>query len=283
MMPVLQNARHELFAKAFAGGKSASEAYRAAGYACAPHKARGHGHRLRTREDIAARIDELSAKGRRRIATEQIAEGIRKGAPTLYRPELAGLARRLALLGATDQEMADTIGIDQVTLDRWKARHTEFGIAIEYGKIRADGEIAESLFNRARGMSVPAVKIFQGTLEGGPVIVPHQEHLPPDVGAAKLWLSRRRPDLWREKQQIDVTGSIEHRLSQMTEEERIKDAIEMGEKVRRRLAELGMVIEHEPVTEPAPEHRTSDRLEPGERAGRQPGTTDASRQRRRPS
>jgi len=27
-------------------------------------------------------------------------------------------------------------------------------------------------------MSVPAVKIFQGTPEGGPVIVPHQEHLP---------------------------------------------------------------------------------------------------------
>src|SRR5713226_1220161 len=249
-MPVLPNARHELFAKALAGGKSASAAYRAAGYQCAPHKARGHGHRLRTREDIAARVDELSAKARRRIAAEQVAEGIRRSAPTLYRPELADLARRLALLGATDQEMADAIGIDQVTLDRWKARHTEFGIAIEDGKIRADAEIAESLFNRARGMSVPAVKIFQGTPEGGPVIVPHQEHLPPDVGAAKLWLSRRRPNLWRERQQVDVAATVAHQIAQMTPEERVRDARELVERVRRRLAEYRMTIEHQRAAEP---------------------------------
>src|SRR6266851_3342639 len=260
-MPVLPNARHELFAKALAGGKSASAAYRSAGYQCAPHKARGHGHRLRTREDIAARVDELSAKARGRIAAEQVAEGIRSGAPTLYRPELTDLARRLALLGATDQEMADALGIDQITLDRWKARHTEFGIAIEHGKIRADAEIAESLFNRARGMSVPAVKIFQGTPEGGPVIVPHEEHLPPDVGAAKLWLSRRRPDLWRERQQVDVTGTVAHRLAQMTPEERGAFARDLAAQAHRRLVEAGVIIEHEP--EPAPDDQPE--AEPEER------------------
>ncbi len=132
--------------------------------------------------------------------------------------------------------MAAALGIDQGTLDRWKARHTEFGIAIEHGKIQADAEIAESLFNRARGMSVPAVKIFQGTPEGGPVIVPYQEGLPPDVGAAKLWLSRRRPDLWREKQQIDITGSLEHRIAQMTPDERAQDALDLVARARARLA-----------------------------------------------
>src|SRR5712671_3861202 len=245
-MPQLLNRRHELFARALASGESASTAYRAAGYQCAPHKARGHGHRLRTREDIAARVQELIDKPQNRIATQQIVEAIRTGRPTIYRPELATLARKLALLGATDQEMADALGIDQGTLDRWKTRHKEFRIAIQLGKIRADAEIAESLFNRARGMSVPAVKIFQGTPEGGPVIVPHQEHLPPDVGAAKLWLSRRRPDLWRERQQVDVSGSIEHRLSQMTIEERVKDARELVQEAKRRVAEARMTIEHEP-------------------------------------
>src|SRR5437870_12239158 len=101
-MPVLENPRHELFAKALAGGKSASAAYRAAGYQCAPHKARGHGHRLRTREDIASRLDELFTKARGRIAADQVAECIRRGAATLYRPELAELCARLALRGATD-------------------------------------------------------------------------------------------------------------------------------------------------------------------------------------
>src|SRR6266702_741795 len=159
-IPQLLNRRHELFARALASGESASTAYRAAGYQCAPHKARGHGHRLRTREDIAARVQELIDKPQNRIATQQIVEAIRTGRPTIYRPELATLARKLALLGATDQEMADALGIDQGTLDRWKTRHKEFRIAIQLGKILADAEIAESLYNRARGMSLPAVKIF---------------------------------------------------------------------------------------------------------------------------
>src|SRR5216684_350396 len=176
MMPVLENARHEIFAKAVAGGKSASEAYRGAGYQCAPRKARGHGYRLRSRADISARIHELSAK--------------------------------------------------------------------------AVAHVAEGLYNRARGMSVPAVKIFQGTPEGGPVIVPHQEHLPPDVGAAKLWLSRRQPDLWRERQQVDVTATVAHRIAQMSPEERAADAVELMARVRRRLAEYQQTIEHEPSPEP---------------------------------
>src|SRR6266851_4743243 len=176
-MPVLRNGRHENFAQQIAAGKSTTDAYLLAGYKSSRLKARQHGYRLRTREDITARIQELIDKPQGRIATQQIVEATRTGRPTIYRPELATLARKLALLGATDQEMADALGIDQGTLDRWKTRHKEFCIAIQHGKIRADAEIAQSLYNRARGMSLPAVKIFQGTPEGGPVIVPHQEHL----------------------------------------------------------------------------------------------------------
>ena len=75
--------------------------------------------------------------------------------------------------------------------------------------------------------------------------MPHQEHLPPDVGAAKLWLSRRQPEKWRERQEVNVTGSLERRLSQMTPEERGRYALELAERARRRLVEAGMTIEHE--------------------------------------
>src|SRR5216683_1057308 len=220
------------------------------GQRCGPsgRSARPVGHRLRTREDIAARIYELSTKTRGRIATEQVGEGVRRGAPTLYRPELAELCRKLALLGATDQEMADALGVDQVTLDRWKTRHKEFRIAIQLGKIRADAEIAEAS-TIVPAMSVPAVKIFQGTPEGGPVIVPHQEHLPPDVGAAKLWLSRRRPNLWRERQQVDVTATVAHQIAQMTPEQRAQDALDLVARARQRLAKYRQTIEHEPAPE----------------------------------
>src|SRR6266702_3026222 len=244
-MPQLLNSRHELFARARASGESASTEYRAAGYQCAPHKARGHGHRLRTREDIAARIDELSAKARRRIATEQVGEGVRRGAPTLYRPELAELCRRLALLGATDQEMADVLGIDQVTLDRWKTRHKEFGSAIEHGKTQADAEIAESLYNRALGYTHEAMKIFMPVGAETPVYVPYVQHYPPDTTAAVMWLRNRQPDKWRNRHEVNVTGSIAHRLAQMTPEERGQYALDLAERVRRRLLDAGVIVEHD--------------------------------------
>ena len=70
---------------------------------------------------------------------------------------------------------------------------------------------------------------------------------PPDAKAALRWLMNRQPALWRDRQEVNVTGSLEQRLSQMTPEERARDAFEFAEQVRARLAELrGTTIEHEP-------------------------------------
>src|SRR5216684_4588063 len=98
-MPVLRNGRHENFAQQIAAGKSTTDAYLLAGYKSSRLKARQHGHRLRTREDIAARVQELIDKPQNRIATQQIVEAIRTGRPTIYRPELATLGPRTSKSG----------------------------------------------------------------------------------------------------------------------------------------------------------------------------------------
>ncbi len=252
MMPPLLNERHELFAKALAGGKSASAAYRSAGYKCAPHKARGHGHRLRTREDIAARIQELVDKPQSSIATQQVVEAIRTGRPTIYRPELAALARKLALLGATESEMADLLNIHESTLSNWMGKHSEFSRAVKSGKLQADAEVAERLFSRATGHSHEAVKIFMPAGAEAPVYAPFTAHYPPDTKAALAWLSRRQPGLWRERQKVNVTGSVAHRIAQMTPDERARDALALAERARRRIAEYRQTIEHQGEPEPAP-------------------------------
>ena len=252
-MPALRNARHEAFAKALARGKSASAAYRAAGYQSAPHKARGHGHRLRTREDVAARIQELVDRPQSRIATQQVVEAIRTGRPTIYRRELAILARRLALLGATDAEMAEVLNINVRTLGNWMDKHPEFSKAIKSGMRQADGEVAERLFSRATGHSHEAVKIFMPAGADAPVYARYVKHYPPDTNAALAWLSRRQPGLWREKQQIDITGTVAHQIAQMTPEQRAQDALDLVQRARQRLAEYRQTIEHEPSPEPETE------------------------------
>ena len=49
----------------------------------------------------------------------------------------------------------------------------------------------------ARGFAYDAVKVMQHN--GEPVYAPYREYVLPDVGAAKLWLTNRRPNEWREK------------------------------------------------------------------------------------
>jgi hypothetical protein len=89
----------------------------------------------------------------------------------------------------------------------------------------------------------------------------HQEHLPPDVGAAKLWLRNRQPDLWRERQEVNVTGTVAHRLAQMSPDERGAFALSLVAQAKQRLIDAGVIIEHEP--EPAPDDQPE--AEPEER------------------
>src|ERR1041385_4682845 len=58
-MPVLENAKHERFAQAVAGGSTLTDAAISAGYS--PASARAAGSRLLTNADIAKRVEELKA------------------------------------------------------------------------------------------------------------------------------------------------------------------------------------------------------------------------------
>jgi len=58
--------------------------------------------------------------------------------------------------------------------------------------------------SRAIGYDYTAVKVMQHN--GQSLIVPYTEHIPPDVGAATLWLTNRRGGQWRSNQSHEVTG-----------------------------------------------------------------------------
>jgi phage terminase small subunit len=60
-MPILANPRHERFAQEFATGKSASEAYRSAGY----RPNRGHAATLKQHRNISKRVEEILAARQR--------------------------------------------------------------------------------------------------------------------------------------------------------------------------------------------------------------------------
>jgi|SRR5579859_6377045 len=123
------------------------------------------------------------------------------GRPSLYRAEYhPEKAEKLALLMATDAEIADFFGITRETLYAWKAEFPAFSDAIKRGGIQADAEVASKLKWRALGYSHEAVKIFMPAGAKEPIHAPYVEHYPPDTNAASLWLRNRQRGRWRDQQ-----------------------------------------------------------------------------------
>lgn len=117
------------------------------------------------------------------------------GRPTKYDPLFSDQARSLCLLGATDDELANFFGVDVRTINRWKKEYAEFCQALKTGKLIADSQIAQSLYNKA--------------LSG-------------DVTACIFWLKNRQREKWRDGKSLDIkaTEETKHKtVFEMTSEE----------------------------------------------------------------
>lgn len=126
------------------------------------------------------------------------------GRPTRYKSEYAEQARKLCLLGATDDALADFFEVSKVTINAWKKAHPEFLNSLKIGKQIADANVADSLYNRALGYSHPELKVFNNM--GEIVTFECEKHYPPDPTSAIFWLKNRQPALWRDKQ-VEETKS----------------------------------------------------------------------------
>ncbi|SCW56840.1 hypothetical protein SAMN02927924_01422 [Sphingobium faniae] len=130
------------------------------------------------------------------------------GRPSSFKPEFVEQARKLAQLGATDREAAEFFEVAESTLYLWKHVHPNFSEALKVGKEAADNRVEQSLYRKATGYSFDSEKVFQNA--GEIIRAPVVEHIPPSDTAAIFWLKNRRPDAWRDKQDVvhDVTDSM---------------------------------------------------------------------------
>ena len=66
-----------------------------------------------------------------------------------YQEEYLEQAYKFCLLGATDAQLAEFFNVSETTINNWKDKHEEFSLALKRGKMIADAEIANSLYQRA--------------------------------------------------------------------------------------------------------------------------------------
>lgn len=125
-------------------------------------------------------------------------DGPRIGRPPKYKPEFAAVAKALCARGATDAELAAEFGVTTVTIWRWTSKFEAFCNALKVEKGAYDDRIERSLAQRAMGYTYNTEKLFHN--RGRVVRAEVVEHVPADVGAAKLWLTNRRRDKWKDIQ-----------------------------------------------------------------------------------
>lgn len=130
------------------------------------------------------------------------------GRPSDYKPEFAEQVKKIAELGATDQEVADFFDIDVRTVYRWKHDYPEFCQALKIGKEVADERVERSLYQKAIGYEQEEVKIFMPGGADKPVYAPFRAKIAPDTTAAIFWLKNRRSQEWRDKQDVEHSGGL---------------------------------------------------------------------------
>lgn len=103
------------------------------------------------------------------------------GRPTKYRKDMPEQARKLCLLGATNEQLAKAFEVSISRLEAWIKEKPEFQGAIKEGRENADGEIAGALYTKAMGG---------------------------DTTAMIFWLKNRRSANWRDKHDVQLEGGI---------------------------------------------------------------------------
>ncbi len=136
-----------------------------------------------------------------------------RGRKTDFKQEYVKLAFNYALLGATDKQLSDFIGVTEKTLNTWKKEYPEFLQSLKNGKQKADSQVAEKLFTRAIGYDYNEVTTEK---KGRKVIKTRttKKQVAPDPTAAIFWLKNRQPEYWREKVINEMTGKNGEPLQQ---------------------------------------------------------------------
>ena len=125
--------------------------------------------------------------------------------------------------GLTDEQIAHNTGITAKTLYEWKNKYSAICEALKKGKEVVDIEVENALHKRALGYSYQE-KTFERVwnsdlkkyIKVNTKIV--TKEVQPDTTAQIFWLKNRKPQEWRDKSDIEHSGTMTV-IEKMSDEE----------------------------------------------------------------
>ncbi len=137
----------------------------------------------------------------------------KNGRPSKLNKIDLGVVYRLAAQSLTEEQIAKVLDISVPTLNKYKKR-PDFLKALKEGKVDPDRQVELSLFKRANGFqytetTYEAIKIGK-TKTPGLKVKEVVKLVVPDVLAQIFWLKNRKPEEWRDRQEVglNVKGNV---------------------------------------------------------------------------
>ena len=126
--------------------------------------------------------------------------------------------------GLTEEQIAHNMGIRRETLIEWKKKYPNISNTLKRGKEIIDRQVENALLKRALGYSYKETTrelIFdKGTGKTEFKITKEVEkEVVPDTTAQIFWLKNRKPEEWREKQEVQMSGAVNNPMEGLTTEE----------------------------------------------------------------
>lgn len=113
--------------------------------------------------------------------------------------------------GLTDEEIATKMGIRASTLYEWKKKYPEISEALSKNKIIYDAEVEEALHRNTTGYWTEETIIEISKDPDGKkrrTVRKIKKWVPGSSVAQFFWLKNRRPDKWRDKHEVELSGDI---------------------------------------------------------------------------
>lgn len=134
-----------------------------------------------------------------------------------YDPAMCDEVYALAMDGAPHKKIAAALGVNVRTLYKWRKEYPEFAAAMSPVE-EMTNEVEMSVFGKAKGYTYTAQKPMsvQGQIE----IAEYEEHVPPDMTAARMWLQAHAPAKWSDKSMVaHEVGGLKDMLAAIGKEQ----------------------------------------------------------------
>lgn len=128
-----------------------------------------------------------------------LAEGER-----LFLPDHLNQVRAIAMRGIDEEQMSELFDIKRSQIVKWKKQYPQFKEALENGYTDADAAVLSAVYQSAVGYTHDEEKLF--FWDGDVTRADTVKHYKPDMVAAKLWLTNRQREHWKDRQHTSVSG-----------------------------------------------------------------------------